>query len=139
MLVGGLFVMIYGSGANLTLGKNGYTTGFKNNATGLTLLLVAAIVLAVVRGAAKRAVPQRNPALVVVLGNLVYAGAVIAFIYGERSVIMGKPPMLLTGAAAAAASVILVTGVLILVIGRSLASPRVNNLGIEAPAEAGAS
>lgn len=139
MLVGGLFVMIYGSGANLTLGKNGYTTGFKNNATGLTLLLVAAIVLAVVRGTAKRAVPQRNPALVVVLGNLVYAAAVIAFIYGERSVIMGKPPMLQTGAAAAAASVILVTGVLILVIGRSLASPRVNNLGIEAPAEAGAS
>jgi len=35
--------------------------------------------------------------------------------------------------------VILVTGVLILVIGRGLASPRVNNLGIEAPAEAGAS
>lgn len=139
MLVGGLFIMIYGSGANLTLGKNGYTTGFKNDATGLTLLLVAAVVLAVMRGAAKRAVPQRNPALVVGVGNLVYAAAVIAFIYGERSVIMGQPPKLQIGTAAWAASAILVTGLLILVIGRTLASPRVSNLGIEAPTEAGAS
>jgi hypothetical protein len=30
-------------------------------------------------------VPQRRAALVVMLGNLLYAGAVIAFIYGERS------------------------------------------------------
>ncbi len=28
------------------------------------------------------------------LGNLLYAGAVIAFIYGERSAVMGKHPMI---------------------------------------------
>ncbi len=138
MLVGGLFVMVYGSAANLTLGKNGFTTGFKNDTAGLTLLLAAVVVLAIVRGAAKRAVPQRSTALVVMLGNLLYAAAVIAFIYGERSVIMGKPPMIQIGAAAGAASAILVTGVLVLVIGRTLASPRVSNLGIAAPTEAAA-
>lgn len=138
MLVGGLFVMIYGSGANLTLGKNGFTTGFKNDTAGLTLLLAAIVVLVIVRGAAKRAVPQRSTALVVMFGNLLYVGAVIAFIYGERSVIMGKPPMIEIGAAAGAASAILVTGLLVLVIGRTLASPRVSNLGIDAPTEAGA-
>ncbi|MDP9403511.1 MAG: hypothetical protein M3P85_09295 [Actinomycetota bacterium] len=138
MLVGGLFVMIYGSAANLTLGKNGFTTGFKNDTAGLTLLLAAIIVLVLVRGAAKRAVPQRSTALLVMLGHLLYAAAVIAFIYGERSVIMGKPPMIQIGAAAGAASAILVTGVLVLVIGRTLASPRVSNLGIAAPTEAAA-
>ncbi len=138
MLVGGLFVMIYGSIANLTLGKNGYTTGFKNDTAGLTLLLAAVVVLIIVRGAAKRAVPQRSAALVVMLGNLLYAAAVIAFIYGERSVIMGKPPMIQFGAAAGTASAIVVTGLLVLVIGRTLASPRVSNLGIDAPTEAGA-
>jgi hypothetical protein len=138
MLVAGLFVMIYGSVANLTLGKNGYTTGFKNDTAGLTLLLAAIVILVIVRGAAKRAVPQESAALVVMLGNLLYVGAVIAFIYGERSVIMGKPPMIEIGAAAGAASAILVTGLLVLVIGRTLASPRVSNLGIAAPTEAGA-
>jgi hypothetical protein len=63
------------------------------------------------------------------LGNLLYAGAVIAFIYGGRSVIMGKHPMIQTGVAAGAASAILVTGLFVLVIGRTLASPRVSNLG----------
>lgn len=62
-----------------------------------TLLLAAVVVLTIVRGAAKRAVPQRSAALVVMLGNLLYAGAVIAFIYGGRSVIMGKHPMIQTG------------------------------------------
>ncbi len=138
MLVGGLFVMIYGSAANLTLGKNGFTTGFKNDTAGLTLLLAAIIVLVLVRGAAKRAVPQRSTALLVMLGHLLYAAAVIAFIYGERSVIMGKPPMIEFGAAAGAGSAIVVTGLLVLVIGRALASPRVSNLGIDAPPEAGA-
>jgi len=42
-------------------------------------------------------------------------------------------PMLQTGAASAAAAAILVAGVLTLLIGRTLASPRVNNLGIDAP------
>ena len=135
MLAGGLFVMIYGSGANLTLGKNGYTTGFKNDTAGLILLLAAVVVLTIVRGAAKRAVPQRNGALVVMLGNLLYVGAMIAFIYGERSVIMGKQPMIQLGAAAGAASAILAIGLLVLVIGRTLASPRVSNLGIDPPTE----
>lgn len=139
MLIGGLFIMIYGSSANLTLGKNGYTTGFKNNTPGLTLLLTAAAVLIVVRGAAKRVVPQHGGALVVMLGNLFYAGTVIAFIYGERAVIMGKDPTLQTGAAAGEASVILLTGLLVLVIGRTLAHPHVNNLGAQTPTKAGAS
>ena len=139
MLVGGLFIMIYGSSANLTLGKNGYTTGFKNDIPGLTLLLTAAAVLTVVRGTAKRVVPQHSGALVVMLGNLLYAGAVIAFIYGERAVIMGKHPTFQTGASAAAASAILATGLLVLIIGRTLANPRVNYLGVQMPTEASAS
>ncbi len=54
----------------------------------------------------------------------------IAFIYGERSAVMGKHPMIQIWVAAGAASAILVTGLLVLVIGPTLASPRVSNLGV---------
>ncbi len=122
ILVAGLFIMIYGSGANLTLGKNGFTTGFKGNSTGLELLIGAAVVLTLIRGPAKRAfASSTRPALgAVLLSKLAFAAAVIAFIYGERSIITGKPPVLTAGDAAVDALAILTTGLAILVIGRSL-------------------
>jgi len=137
MLVGGLFVMIYGSGANLTLGKNGYATGFKGNSSGLMLVVAAVVFLAVVRGVAKRAVPHRRAASVSLVGNVAYVAGAIALIYGERSIVMGKAPAFKTGAAATDAFVILVTGLVILVIGRTLASARAISLA-ENPHAAGA-
>ncbi len=94
--------------AGSRLGPRGWTSGggpcrcdrvtsWSRPIAGLTLLLAAVVVLTIVCGAAKRAVPQRSAALVVMLGNLLYAGAVIAFIYGERSVVMGKHPMIQAG------------------------------------------
>lgn len=43
LLIGGLFIMFYGSITNLTLGKNGYTTGFAGNNVGMVLLVSAAV------------------------------------------------------------------------------------------------
>ena len=61
----------------------------------------------------------------------------MALIYGERSIVMGKAPAFKTGAAATDAFVILVTGLVILVIGRTLASARAISLA-ENPHAAGA-
>lgn len=122
MLFGGLWVMIYGSGANLTLGKNGYTTGFKGDTDGLTLVVVAVVVLIVARAI----LPQPTSAAPVsraILRKIVYALGVIAFIYGERSVVIGKSPAIVFGAAAPAAAVILAAGLAVLIAGRIIAHP----------------
>jgi hypothetical protein len=126
MLVGGLFVMIFGSAANLTLGKNGYTTGFQGNAAGLTLVVAAAVFLVVVRGALKSVMGnQRGTATsFVALSKIGYVVGVVALIYGLRSVVMGKAPMFMTGGAAGYAAVILAVALLILVVGRAAAQAR---------------
>ena len=125
MLVGGLWVMIFGSGANLTLGRNGYTVDIKGNGAGLALLLVAAVLLTVVRDLLTPASPAlaQGPAAArrAAARNTIYVVGVVAFIFGARAVVMGKDPALVVGGALPAAAVILLAGVLVLVVGRTVA------------------
>ncbi len=119
LLIIGLFVMIYGSGANLTLGANGYTTGVKGNPTGLAVLVSAAVFLVLVRGGARWALGTRGATLPwAAAGNLAFALGVIVFIYGERSVVMGTSPRPKFGAAVPAAAFFVVAGLLVLIVGR---------------------
>ena len=119
MLVVGLFVMIYGSGANLTLGANGYTTGLKGNPTGLAVLIAAVVFLVLVRGGVRWALGARGATIRWALaGNVAFAVGVLVFIYGERSVVMGKSPLPSFGAAFPAAVPFVVAGLLVLIVGR---------------------
>jgi hypothetical protein len=120
LLVCGLTVMIYGSGANLILGRNGYTTGFKGDAAGLVVWCVAAAFLALGRDALAGTVlaPLRPPVRALV-HRLLFVGAAVGLIYGERSVVTGRAPMVMLGGALPAASVILLCAVLVLVVGRT--------------------
>ncbi|MGH3853578.1 MAG: hypothetical protein ACRDR6_08780 [Pseudonocardiaceae bacterium] len=119
MLIVGLAVMVYGSGANLTLGANGYTTGVKGNPLGLAVLVAAAVFLVLVRGGARLALGGRG-AMVrwALVGNLALALGVVVFIYGERSVVMGKSPLPSFGDAVPAAAPFVVAGLLLLIFGR---------------------
>ncbi|MGH3765344.1 MAG: hypothetical protein ACRDS0_32945 [Pseudonocardiaceae bacterium] len=121
LLVGGLFIMFYGSIANLTLGKNGYTTGFTGNNAGMVLLVGAAVFLFAIRGMLKASTARRSPIPSALVTNLAFAAGAIVFFYGERSVIIGHAPSPSVGAAFPAALVIAVAGLLILVPGRMLA------------------
>ncbi len=117
LLVAGLGVMLYGSFTNLNLGANGYEVGLKGNDAGLVLWAAAAAFLVVVRGAVKLAVPHRGRGPTIALQAL-YAVGVLAFIYGERAVLMGKDPALTFGGALPAAAAIVAAGVVLLVAGR---------------------
>ncbi len=119
MLIVGLAVMVYGSGANLTLGANGYTTGVKGNPAGLAVLAGAAVFLVLVRGGARLALGARGATVRwALVGNLALAVGVVVFIYGERSVVMGKPPLPMFGAAVPATAPFVVAGLLLLIFGR---------------------
>lgn len=117
LLVAGLGVMLYGSFTNLNLGANGYEVGLKGNDAGLALWAGAAAFLVVVRGGLKLAAPDRGRRRTVALQAL-YAVGVLAFIYGERAVLMGKDPALTFGAALPAAAAIVAAGIALLVAGR---------------------
>jgi len=124
LLVAGLAVMLYGSGANLTLGKNGYTTGIKNNTDGLVLLIAPAVLLVVFCGVlspSPSAAHGRAAVRLALASNVAYAVGAIAFIYGERSVIMGKGPVPSFGVALPGTAAILLAGLLILTAGRLVA------------------
>jgi hypothetical protein len=123
MLVVGLFLMVFGSISNLTLGANGYVKGLAGNDAGLLVLVVAVVFLFVVRGLGKTLAKDRTGRLGVggaMLANLAFALGVIVFIAGERSVIVGKSPLPSFGAAFPAAVLIAVLGLLILIPGRVL-------------------
>ncbi len=123
MLVMGLFLMVFGSIANLTLGANGYVKGLAGNDAGLLVLAVAVVFLFVIRGLGKTLAKDRTGRLGVggaMLANLAFALGVIVFIAGERSVIVGKSPLPSFGAAFPAAVLIAVVGLLILIPGRVL-------------------
>ncbi len=122
LLVLGVSVMVFGSVTNLNLGASGYDVGFKGNGTGLTLWLAAAVFLILVRGAVKLALPhgaQRTGAGLA--RKLLYVVGAVALIYGERSVIMGKPPTIMLGGAAPIAATILALGLLLLIFVRQAA------------------
>lgn len=123
LLIGGLFMMFYGSITNLTLGKNGYTTGFAGNNAGMVLLVGAAVFLIAVRGMIKASATSLSGRSLIprmLVTNLAFTAGAIAFFYGERSVIVGHAPSLSLGAAFPAALMIAVIGLLILIPGRVL-------------------
>lgn len=115
LLVSGLALMLYGSFTNLNLGANGYEVGFKGNDAGLALWAGAAVFLVVARGYAKFAVGDVRRGGAVALQGLYVLGA-IAFIYGERAVLMGKDPSFSAGGALPGAAAIIAGGVLVLVV-----------------------
>lgn len=119
LLVVGLGIMIFGSNANLALGKNGYHTGLKGNSEGLTLWLGAAAFLIVVRGVIKIAVRSWTsmPGSSLITSVLYIAG-VLGLIYGERSVQIGKDPLVSFGGASLPAGLMLAGGVAVLVVMR---------------------
>ncbi|MGI8412721.1 MAG: hypothetical protein ACR2LV_06555 [Solirubrobacteraceae bacterium] len=122
LLVVGLGVMILGSVTNLNLGASGYQVGMQGNASGLTLWIAAALFLVVVRGAFKLAVPDGDHRTAVALARkALYVIGVIAFIYGEKSVIIGKLPAVAAGGAFAAAATIVIAGVLVVTCARQAA------------------
>lgn len=122
LLVLGLSVMVFGSVTNLNLGMSGFDAGFKGNGAGLTLWIGAALFVVVVRGAFKLLLPdgdrRTGPGLV---RKLLYVVGAVAFIYGEKSVIMGMPPMFVAGAAFPAAAAMVIGGILVLVYVRQAA------------------
>ncbi|HZD16182.1 MAG TPA: hypothetical protein VE196_13890 [Pseudonocardiaceae bacterium] len=123
LLIGGLFVMFYGSITNLTLGKNGYTMGFAGNNAGIVLLVGAAVFLFAVRGMIKISAASLSGRSLIprmLVTNLALTAGAIAFFYGERSVIVGHAPSLSVGAAFPAALMIAAIGLLILIPGRVL-------------------
>ncbi|GCE21687.1 hypothetical protein [Dictyobacter kobayashii] len=121
LLVIGLFIMLYGSYANLTLGANGYQVGIKGNATGFTLWMITVLLLLGVRGAFKLAFGHRSGELWYrVLNKLLYVVILVPFIYAVRSIFTGQAPLIHIGAAAPAAALILLGGFLILVVGRAV-------------------
>jgi len=121
LLVVGLGIMIFGSNANLALGKNGYQTGLKGNSEGLTLWLGAAAFL-IVRGLVKVALaPAGSRFASWAVTSLLYVAGVSALIYGERSVQMGKDPLVSFGGAALPAAFMLLGGVAVLVMMRPAA------------------
>jgi len=122
LLVVGLAVMIFGSVTNLNLGASGFQVGLKGNASGLTLWVLAAVFFVVVRGAFKLVVPNGDHRTSVALARKVlYVVGAVAFIYGEKSVIMGKPPTVATGGAFAAAAAMIIGGILVLTYVRQAA------------------
>ncbi len=122
LLVVGLGIMIFGSNANLALGKNGYQTGLKGNSQGLTLWLGAAAFLIIVRGLVKVALAPAGSRLAVpAVTSLLYIVGVTALIYGERSVQMGKNPLVSFGGAVLPAAFMLLGGIAVLVMMRPAA------------------
>ena len=122
LLIVGLGVMVLGSVTNLNLGASGYQVGLKGNASGLTLWIVAALFLVVVRGAFKLAIPDGDHRTgVAIARKILYVIGAVAFIYGEKSVIIGKPPVLAAGGAFAAAAAIIIAGVVVLTYVRQAA------------------
>ncbi len=115
LLVIGLGVMIYGALNNLVLGANGFRTGFKGNDEGLVVWIGAAIFLVVVRGGFKLASWRNRGLGPAAIRELLYVAGVFAYIVGERSVLSGKPPGVMSGGALTAAVVILVGALLLLV------------------------
>ena len=119
LLIVGLAVMLYGSYNNLTLGMNGYAVGFKGNTDGLILWVAAALFLLLVRGFYKLVFSQGGRvASRLVVSQLLYVVAIVAFIDGERSALSGKSPLLSIGGAAPAVILILSGALLVLVLGR---------------------
>ncbi|MDQ2729493.1 MAG: hypothetical protein M3Y91_16900, partial [Actinomycetota bacterium] len=122
LLVVGLAIMVFGSVANLNLGASGFKAGFKGNATGEILWVTAAVFLVVVRGAFKLAVPDGDLRTAVALARkALYVVGAVAFLYGERSTILGKPPNVAAGGAFAAAAVMIIAGVVVLTYVRQAA------------------
>ncbi len=122
LLVVGLGIMIFGSNANLALGKNGYQSGLKGNSEGLTLWLGAAAFLIVVRGTVKIALAPATARLASsVVTSTLYVAGVTALIYGERSVQMGKVPLVSFGGALLPATLMIIGGVAVLVMMRPAA------------------
>ncbi len=122
LLVVGLGVMILGSVNNLNLGASGYQAGLKGNASGLTLWIAAALFLVVVRGAFKLAIPDGDHRTAVALvRKALYVVGVVAFIYGEKSVITGMPPKVAAGGAFAAGAAMIIAGVVLLTYVRQAA------------------
>ena len=117
LLVAGLGVMLYGSFTNLNLGANGYEVGLKGNDAGLALWAGAAAFLVLVRGTVKLVVGDRSTGTIAL--QALYVIGVLAFIYGERAVLMGKDPTVMIGGALPAAAAIIVAGVVVLVVGRA--------------------
>jgi len=120
LLVVGLGAMILGSVTNLNLGASGYQVGLKGNASGLTLWIAAALFFVVIRGAFKLAVPDRGTGIALAR-KVLYVIGVVAFIYGEKSVITGMPPTVAAGGAFAAAAAIVIAGVVVLTYARQAA------------------
>ena len=128
MLISGLAIMLYGSYSNLTLGTNGYLylSHIKGNAYGFTLWVVAALFLFLIRGPFKLAFLQSNRQFGrQVVSQILYVIALVAFIYGERSVLTGLAPKIMIGSAAPAALLILLCALLLLVPGRVIGLGRV--------------
>lgn len=118
LLVVGLTVMLYGSYTNLNLGVNGYTVRPKGNAAGFALYLAAALFLIGVRGAFKLASSQGSDlASYRLVSRLLYIVGVLALIYGERSWLNGKPPVIVLGSAAPGAILFLIGGLAVLILG----------------------
>jgi len=133
LLVIGLAVMLYGAFNNLTLGANGFKTGIKGNTGGLELWAAAAAFLIFIRGPVERTVIRLSPQRWYAVGReLLYVIGIIAFIYGERSVLIGKDPKLVVGDALPVAALILVAAVCLLVPIRLATKPAI--LGQPEPA-----
>jgi hypothetical protein len=128
MLIGGLAIMLFGSYSNLTLGTNGYLylSHIKGNVFGFTLWIIAALFLLLVRGPFKLAFLRDNQQFGrQVVSQLLYVIALIAFIYGERSILTGQVLKIMLGGAAPAAFLILLCALLLLVPGRVIGVGRV--------------
>ena len=128
MLIGGLMIMLYGSYTNLTLGTNGYLylSHIQGNGYGFTLWAAAALFLILVRGSFKFVLLSGKRTFgLQVISQLFYVIALIAFIYGERSILTGIAPRIVVGNAAPVVLFFLLSSVLLVVPGRIFGVGRV--------------
>ncbi|MDX6669274.1 MAG: hypothetical protein QOK04_2654 [Solirubrobacteraceae bacterium] len=124
LLVVGLAVMIFGSVTNLTLGCSGFSCGFVGNGRGLVLWVGAAAFLVLARGVVKLRWPEQGQHPRRALASaLLYTLGLVAFVYGERAVILGRPPDFSVGRAGASMLPIAVCGVAVLVALRPAVRP----------------
>jgi hypothetical protein len=122
LLVVGLASMLYGGDASLILGMNGAPVHPTGNGAGLLLWGLAALALVIGRGAYKyRRLGEEAATGPRLMSKLLYLGAVLAFIVGERSVLQGTPPAVGFGGGWPVALFVLLAALLVLVPGRLVA------------------
>jgi hypothetical protein len=126
LLLVGLAVMVFGSTANLTMGKDGFVAGFVGDGRGLAFWVAGAAFLVAGRGLWKiRCLGSLGSSSRAAGAGLLYLVGVTVFVVGERAVQLGHGPSVpLSAASSAFAALVLLAAALVLGVLRPVAATR---------------